>query len=57
MNQVKWAVQFHFINQDIRSIMFVVDDFNSALNVIRVIKFEDEVFRIEIKADRDWETL
>ena len=51
--RVKWVVQFHFIKQEIQPVMFVVNDFDSALNVIRVIKFEDEVFRIEMWQRRD----
>ena len=50
---VKWVLLFHFIKAQIQPVMFVVDDFDSALNVIRVIRFEDEVFRIEMWQRRD----
>lgn len=52
-NQVKWVVEYHFTNTSVQPVLFVVNDFDSALNVIRVIRFEYEVFRIDMWQRRD----
>lgn len=50
---IKWCVEYFFVNESIQPILFVVNDFDSALSVIRVIRFENEVFRISMWQRRD----
>lgn len=50
---IKWCVEYFFVDTKIHSVCFVVDDFDSALSVIRVIRFQDEVFRITMWQRRD----
>ena len=50
--QIKWVVKYYFVKV-IDPISFVVNDFDSVLNVIRVIHFDNEVFRIEMWQSRN----
>lgn len=52
----RWVVEYSFTDSSIVSISFTVNDYDSALNVIRVIKFEQEVFRISLWQRREHET-
>lgn len=49
----KWHVKVTFCMNDISPVEFVVDDFDSVLSVLRVIKFKQEVFRIEFWQNRE----
>lgn len=44
----KWVVEFHFTMSDKCSVQFLVNDYDTALSVIRAIQFEDEIFKVEI---------
>jgi hypothetical protein len=50
---IKWCVEYHFVKDTLQPVLFIINDFDSVLNVIRVIHFEDEVFRISIWQRRD----
>ncbi len=43
----RWHVKVTFCMNDVPPVEFVVDDFDSVLSVLRVIKFKLEVFKIE----------
>lgn len=49
----KWQVKVTFCMNDVPPVEFVVDDFDSVLSVLRVIKFKQEVFRIEFWQNRE----
>lgn len=49
----KWVVRYNFVKDSKQPVVFIVGDFDSVLNVMRAIKFEDEVFGIEIHQRRD----
>jgi len=50
---VKWVVTYRFVKDSLQPITFIIGEFDNVLNVMRTIKFEDEVFGIEIHQRRD----
>lgn len=52
----RWVVTYSFTDANVPLVSFTVDDYDSALNVIRVIKFSAEFFKIEIWQRREHET-
>lgn len=49
----KWQVKVTFCMNDAPPVEFVVDDFDSVLSVLRVVKFKLEVFKIEFWQNRE----
>lgn len=49
----KWNVKVTFAMNDNPHVEFIVDDFDSVLSVLRIIKFRLEVFKIEIWQNRE----
>ena len=49
----RWQVKVTFCMNEIPAVEFVVDDFDSVLNVIRTVKFKNEVFRYEFWQNRE----
>lgn len=47
MTQTKWSVKVSFTKDTIAPVCFLVNDYDSVLNVIRAVHFYDEVFKIE----------
>ncbi len=49
----RWQVKVTFCMNDVPAVEFVVDDFDSVLNIIRTVKFKNEVFKYEFWQNRE----
>lgn len=49
----RWQVKVTFCMNDVPTVEFVVDDFDSVLNIIRTVKFKNEVFKYEFWQNRE----